>query len=91
MTQRIDFLLHRCPVVEDDLRPLEHPLAFTGQPMEPLAALDDRHTEFLFELTDAAGERRLRHMTGLRGAREVFLARERDQVLQLADVHPLSA
>jgi hypothetical protein len=70
---------------------LDDPLAFTGQPVEALATFDDRHTEFLFELTDAARERRLRHVTGLRGAREVFLARERDQILQLADVHPSSA
>jgi hypothetical protein len=75
----------------DQVRPFDDPLAFTGQPMEALAALDDRHTEFLFELTDAAGERRLRHMTGLRRAREVLLACEGDQVLQLTDVHPPSA
>ena len=88
VAQRFDLLLHRRPVVEDGVRPLEHALAFAGQPVEALAALDDRDAQFLFELTDTAGERRLRHVTGLRGAREVLLARERHQILQLADVHP---
>ena len=73
------------------MRPLENALAFTGQPMEALAALDDWDPQFLFELTDTAGERRLRHVTGLRGACEVLLSCERHQILQLADVHPPSA
>ena len=69
------------------MRPLEHALAVGGQPVEALAALDDRDAQLLFELADAARERRLRDVAGLRGAREVLLPRERDQVLQLADVH----
>ena len=36
------------------MRPLQHPLALRRQPVEALAALDDRHAQFLFELADAA-------------------------------------
>ena len=84
---RLDFLLQRGPVVEDGVRPLEDALAFGRQPVESLAALDDRHAQLLFELTNASGERRLRDVTGLRRAREVLFARQRDEVLELADVH----
>jgi hypothetical protein len=87
IAQRFNLLLQRRPVVEDDVGPFEDALAVPGQSVEALATLDDRHTELLLELTDSARERRLRHVTGLRGAGEVLLAGERHQILQLADVH----
>ena len=54
------------------MRPLEDALAFTGQPVEALAALDDRDAQFLFELPDASGERWLRDVTGLRARVKCF-------------------
>ena len=69
------------------MRPLQDALAVGREPVKTLTALDDGDAEFLFELTDAAGERGLRHVTGLRGSREVLLTRERHEVLQLADIH----
>src|SRR5690348_16525161 len=55
--------------------------------MKPLSAFDDRHTEFLFELADAARQRGLGDVARLCRACEVLLAGERDQILQLSDVH----
>ena len=55
--------------------------------MEPLAAFDDWHAELLFELTDAAGECRLCDVAGLRRPREMLFTRQRDKILELADVH----
>ena len=55
--------------------------------MEPVTALDNRHTKLLFELADAAEQRRLRDVTRLGGAREVLFARTRDKILELAGIH----
>jgi hypothetical protein len=40
-----DFLLQRCPVVEDCMRPLQHALAFLREAVEALPAFDDRHAQ----------------------------------------------
>lgn len=69
------------------MRPLHHPLAVRREPVEPVSAFNDRHAEFLFELPDAAGQRRLRDVTRLRGARKVLFARKRDKILKLTNVH----
>ena len=55
--------------------------------MEALSPFDNRYAEFLFELANAAGQRRLRDVTRLRLAREVLFARQRNEVLELTDVH----
>ena len=55
--------------------------------MEAMAALDNRDAELLFELADAAGQGRLRDVTGLRRAGEVLFAGKRDKILKLADIH----
>jgi hypothetical protein len=55
--------------------------------METLAALNDRDAEFLFKLSDPAGECRLRDAALLGGPGEVLLTGKRNQVLQLADIH----
>ena len=75
------------PVVENGVRPLQHPLAVGREADEALAALDDGHAQLLLELPDAARQRGLRHVAGLGRAREVLFAREGDEVLELADVH----
>lgn len=69
------------------MRPTQHTLVVGRQPVESVAALDDGHAELLFELADAARQRRLRDMTRLRSAREVSLAGERHEILQLTNVH----
>ena len=88
IAQRFDLLLQRRPVVENGVRPLEDALAVRREAVKTLAALDDRDAELLLELADAARERGLRHVAGLRGAREVLLTRQRHQILQLPDIHP---
>lgn len=82
-----DVLLQRRPVVQNRVRPLHHPLAIRREAVEPVSPFDNRHAEFLFELPDPAGQRRLRDVTRLRGAREVLFARKRDKILKLANVH----
>ncbi len=62
-------------------------MAVWCQAVKALAALDDRHAEFLFELTNAPREGRLAHVAHLRCPREVLFAGERDEVLKLPDVH----
>jgi hypothetical protein len=47
-------LLHRVPVVEDGMGPFENPFALRRQAVIALAALDDRHAQFLLELAQAA-------------------------------------
>ena len=69
-----EFLLHRLPALEDDLRPLEHALALGRQPAVALAALDDGNFQLQFELTDAARQRRLGHVARRRRASEMLLA-----------------
>jgi hypothetical protein len=69
------------------MRPFENALPVRCEPVKPLTALDDGDPELLFELTDAAGQRRLRHVTRLCGPREMLLTRERHEILQLPDIH----
>ena len=72
---------------KDGVRPFQDPLAFGRETVEALTALDDRHTKFLFELPDPAGERGLGHVTRLGGAREMLFPRQRDEILKLSDIH----
>ena len=82
-----DVLLQRRPVVEDGVRPLQHAFAVWREADEPLATLDDGHAELLLELPEAPRQRGLRHVTGLGRAREMLLAGEGDQILELTDIH----
>src|SRR5690606_12994440 len=75
------------PVVEDGVRPGQHPLALRRQAVEALAARHDGHAQFLLELPDSPRQRGLGDAAFARGAREVLLPREGNQVLQLTDVH----
>ena len=52
-----------------------------------LAALDDGNTQLLLQLADAARQRGLRDVAGLRRAGEVLFTRERCEILELADIH----
>ena len=69
------------------MRPFQNPFAFRRKPMKSLAALDDRHSQFLLELADAAGERRLRDIASLGGPGEVLFPGESSQVDKLSYVH----
>jgi hypothetical protein len=80
-------LLEGLPVVENEMRPLQHPLAFRGEADVALAALDDGDAQFLLQLADPSRERGLRDVAGLGGAGEVLLAGECREILKLADVH----
>ncbi len=51
---RPQFLLERLPVVQDEMGPFQHPVAFRGEADVTLAALDDGNPELLFELADSA-------------------------------------
>src|SRR5690606_7047357 len=58
-----------------------------GQPGELAVPAHDEHAQLAFEPADPCGQRRLGHVAGVRGPREVPLPGERDQVLQLAQQH----
>src|SRR5688500_9661556 len=84
---RLDFLLQRSPVIEDRVRAFQDPLTLRREPVESLTAFDDRNAQLLLELPNAAGERWLRDVTRVRRAGEVLLTRQRNEVLELADIH----
>ncbi len=85
--QHRQFLFQRGTVLEDFMSPFEHPFALGRQAFVALPALDDGHAQFLFKLTDAARQGRLRHMAGLGGTGEMFLPGQGGKVLKLADIH----
>ena len=66
---------------------LEHALALGRQSVETLPALHDGDSELLLELADAPRKRGLRDVAGFRCTREMLLAGESCQVLELADIH----
>ena len=76
VAERADFLMQALDVAEDAPGPDEDPLALGGKALEPLAALDDQHAQFLLEVLDAGGERGLRHLARRRRAREMALDRQ---------------
>jgi len=67
--------------------PRENALAFGRKSDETMRALDDHHVEFLLEMSDCAGKRRLRNMTRLGRAAEVSFARECHEIFKLSDEH----
>jgi hypothetical protein len=69
------------------LGPDQQALALRRQVVVALAALDQLDAELALELADRDRERRLGDVAGLRRAPEVPLARERVQVLELAQEH----
>jgi len=69
------------------MRPFQHALALGRQPDVALAALDDGNAQLLLQLADAARQRGLGDVAGLRRAGEVLFTRERCEILKLADVH----
>ena len=81
--QRVDLLAHGARVADDAARPIEHALAFGGEPLEPRTALHEQHAERILELLDAGREGRLAHAAGLGGMTEMPLARERDHEFEL--------
>ena len=77
-------------VGQDAMRPEHDALALAREALEALAAPHERHAELGLELAQAGRERRLRDVAGARGAPEVALPLERDEVLELAREHGLS-
>ena len=55
--------------------------------IELLPAPNQRNLELLLELADGFRQRRLRHVTGARGPREMTLLSERYKVLKLTEQH----
>jgi hypothetical protein len=75
---------------EDAVRPEQDLLAFRGEALEPLAALDYLYVKLGFEFADGGGQGWLGDVARLRGTSEVALTRQRAQVLQLAQQHGVS-
>ncbi|BBY23264.1 hypothetical protein MSTO_34690 [Mycobacterium stomatepiae] len=66
---------------------MDEPFPFRGEPLELLTTPDQRDLQLVFELADGLRQRRLRYMTGIRGASEMTLPGERYEVLKLAKQH----
>ena len=71
-------------------RPGQDPLSLRGKTFKTLAALDQRQVQLLFQVTNAHGERRLGNMTGRRRLAKMARLIERDQILELLNIHSLS-
>ena len=69
------------------MRPEHDALALAREPLEALAAADERHAELGLELAQTRRERRLRDVARPRRAPEMTLALERDEVLELPREH----
>ncbi len=72
---------------QDPLRVLERALPLGGQADKAVAALDQRRAEIVLQQAERGGQRRLRHMAGLRRAAEVLLPRQGDKIFELAKHH----
>ena len=84
-TQAGEIVLQASVVDEYLSAPQEELLALLRQPHEPVIPDHQPDAEILLELLDGGRQRRLRDVAGFRGAREVLLARERNEVGQMAD------
>ena len=71
-------------------RPGQDPLTFRGKPLKALAALNKRQVQLLFQITNAHGEGRLSNMAGRRRLAKMARLIERDQILELLNIHSLS-
>ena len=97
-TDRARFRIARAPrdgfdlidLVEHFARALRDFLADFGEQDFARRALDQRHFEFFLELLDLRRQRRLADETGFRGAAEMLVFGERNQISEIADVHRIT-
>ncbi len=66
----------------------ENRVAFLGEAIETVAALDDGRTQLVLKLPDRRGQSRLRYVAAFGRAGEVLLARQGDKILKLPQNHP---
>ena len=96
----VDGSRQRATVVTDRIpgqpRRLDHPARVFPKELTGRRDLDllpgpveQFDAEFLLQLAHRCGERGLDDMNPLRGAGEVHLARYRDEVLELTELHPI--
>jgi hypothetical protein len=84
-----DFVFEGVVIGQDAPRPQHQPFTFRSEALKALPAPYQRNLQLVFELADGFGQRRLGHVAGARGAGEVPLSSERDEVLELAKQHHL--
>jgi len=72
---------------QDLLRPVEERGAFGGQADEAVVADHQADVQLFLELVDRRRQRRLGDVAGRRGAREMTLAGEGDEIGEVADEH----
>ena len=87
-------LLHRLGLLArglglgvDRLEIGQHHPAELGQMGVAALAVEERPAKLMLELLDGAGQRRLADVAALRRAREIELARERDEIADLLHLH----
>ena len=79
--------LHFLDIGDDAPRAFGGVAAGGGQHHPARRAFDQRHAEFILELLDLGRQRRLADEAGCGGAAEMFVVGERNQVLQIAQIH----
>ena len=73
--------------MQDPARLDEQGRAGLGEGDAAVGAVEQPHAELGLELADLLADRRLRHVQALRGAAEMQLLRDRDEVPQVSQLH----
>ncbi|CDN42781.1 hypothetical protein BN871_BX_00130 [Paenibacillus sp. P22] len=71
----------------EPLRPFEQQLAGGGKPQAAAGAVEQPDAELLLHLPELAAERRLLHMQGAGGPRNLAFPGDRREIIQLAHIH----
>jgi hypothetical protein len=79
-----DVVAHGVDIAGDAACPFQDGQAFRGKALEARAADNEGHAERVLQRLDAGGEAGLGDAEGVRGAAEVFFAREGEEVFELA-------
>jgi hypothetical protein len=89
-SNQLSLLSERVKRRQDLPRPLNHPLAFQCDSLKGAVALYDRDAELSLQLLDRVRQGRLRDMATVRGAAEVSVLVQRDEIGKLAHKHRYS-
>jgi len=84
---RLRYFENRLRLLDGQARMAENLLSRRRRHHRLVRALEDSDAEIVFQLLQLPAQRRLAHAARLRGASEVAVVRNGDQVLQVSEVH----
>src|SRR6478752_2674199 len=77
--ESMDLLPHRTSIAYDPACPIEHALAFRGDPLATGTAVNQKYPERVFKLLNPCGQCRLRYPTRFGRPPEMLFARQGEQ------------